>query len=279
MRLFSSLLKYIFFRIDDLAYKKWNNKPFSIKPISNKEKYYELWNEASLKKNPEVDKYEENTGFKIDKDWLNNLALRTQIVIKKSELNYAHGKVLYSSLREYISKNQTNLENIVILETGTARGFSSLCMAKALNDSNKSGSILTFDVLPHTKKIYWNCVTDHLEGAITRQKLLEPWKNLIEKYIFFYQGYSNIELKKIGLERINFAFLDGAHTYEDVLFEFKIIEKHQEKGDIIVLDDYNEKLFPGIVKAVNEISDQFGYEIKIIKSFNDRSYVIAKKTY
>ena len=90
MRLFSSLLKYVFYRIDDLAYKKWNNKPFSIKPISNKEKYYELWNEASLKKNPEVDQYEENTGFKIDKDWLNNLALRTQIVIKKSELNYAH---------------------------------------------------------------------------------------------------------------------------------------------------------------------------------------------
>ncbi len=278
MRLFSTLLKHVLYRLDNLAYKKWNNQPFSIKPISNKEKYYDLWTKASLKNNPEVNQYEETTGYKIENDWLNNLALRTQIVIKKSELNYAHGKILYSSLREYISRNKTNLENLVILETGTARGFSSLCMAKALNDSNISGSILTFDVLPHTKKIYWNCITDHIEGPITRQELLEPWKYLVDKYIIFHQGYSNIELKKIGLQRINFAFLDGAHTYEDVLFEFNIIEKHQEDGDIIVFDDYNEKLFPGIVKAVNEISNKFGYEKKIIKSFNDRSYVVARRT-
>ena len=59
------------------------------------------------------------------------------------------------------------------------------------------------------------------------------------------------------MERINFAFLDGAHSYEDVLFEFNIIEKHQEQGDVIVFDDYNEKLFPGIVKAVDKISEKF----------------------
>tara|TARA_Y100000591_G_scaffold36177_1_gene26797 strand:- start:183 stop:1022 length:840 start_codon:yes stop_codon:yes gene_type:complete len=278
MRLLSTLLKRILYELDTLTYNKWNNQPLLTKPISNKQKYYDLWNKASLKQNPEVNQYETSTGYKIEKDWLNNLALRTQIVIKKNELNYAHGKILYSSLREYISENQENLENIVILETGTARGFSSLCMAKALNDSKISGSILTFDVLPHTKKIYWNCITDHLEGPITRQELLEPWKQLVNNYIIFHQGYSNIELKKIGLQRINFAFLDGSHTYKDVLFEFNIIKKHQKKGDVIVFDDYNEKLFPGIVKAVNEISDNFGYEKKIIRSFNERSYVIAKRT-
>ncbi len=278
MRLLSTLLKRILYELDTLTYNKWNNQPLLTKPISNKQKYYDLWNKASLKQNPEVNQYETSTGYKIEKDWLNNLALRTQIVIKKNELNYAHGKILYSSLREYISENQGNLENIVILETGTARGFSSLCMAKALNDSKISGSILTFDVLPHTKKIYWNCITDHLEGPITRQELLEPWKQLVNNYIIFHQGYSNIELKKIGLQRINFAFLDGSHTYKDVLFEFNIIKKHQKKGDVIVFDDYNEKLFPGIVKAVNEISDNFGYEKKIIRSFNERSYVIAKRT-
>ena len=278
MRLLSTLLKRILYELDTLTYNKWNNQPLLTKPISNKQKYYDLWNKASLKQNPEVNQYETSTGYKIEKDWLNDLALRTQIVIKKNELNYAHGKILYSSLREYISENQENLENIVILETGTARGFSSLCMAKALNDSKISGSILTFDVLPHTKKIYWNCITDHLEGPITRQELLEPWKQLVNNYIIFHQGYSNIELKKIGLQRINFAFLDGSHTYKDVLFEFNIIKKHQKKGDVIVFDDYNEKLFPGIVKAVNEISDNFGYEKKIIRSFNERSYVIAKRT-
>ena len=46
-------------------------------------------------------------------------------------------------------------KSVTILETGTARGFSALCMAKALEDSKKKGIILTFDILSHNKKSYW----------------------------------------------------------------------------------------------------------------------------
>lgn len=276
MKIFSTLLKHLLLQLDKLAYQNWNHQPFTNKPIQNKNKYHELSKLAALRDNPEVIKFEDSTGYKINVQWLNDLALRTQVVIKKSQLNYAHGKVLYSALREYISKN-LDLKRILILETGTARGFSSLCMAKALDDSQVSGSILTFDVLPHKKKMYWNCVTDHEQGSITRQKLLEPWENLVNNYIIFYQGYSKIELPKIGLQRINFAFLDGAHTYDDVFSEFQIIKDCQEGGDIIIFDDYNDQLFPGIVKAVDEICNQYGYNKKIINSFDNRSYVIAKK--
>lgn len=34
------------------------------------------------------------------------------------------------------------------------------------------------------------------------------------------------------------AFLDGAHTYEDVLFEFSQIRHRQSVGDVLVFDDY-----------------------------------------
>ena len=51
----------------------------------------------------EIDLFEERCDFKIDKKWLDNLALHTQVV-KKSEINYQHGRVLYSSLRDYIKK-------------------------------------------------------------------------------------------------------------------------------------------------------------------------------
>ena len=274
---FSTLLKHLLIRIDILAYKKWNNQPFTNKPIANKEKYYELWKKAKLKENPEVNQFEKKTGYKINVNWLDDLALKTQICIKKNELNYAHGKILYSALREYVSKNYKILNNLLIIETGTARGFSSLCMAKALSDSDIPGSILTFDVLPHKKKIYWNCIVDHIEGPTSREKLLKPWEDLVNKYIIFHQGYSIIELKKIGLQRINFAFLDGAHTYKDVLFEFDILKNQQKKGDIIVFDDYNKLSFPGIVEAVDEICNKFGYKKKIIKSFDSRNYVVAKK--
>ena len=49
----------------------------------------------------------------------------------------------------------------MILETGTARD-SSICMAKALNDRNYQGLISTIDSIPHEKKIFWNCIDDHI---------------------------------------------------------------------------------------------------------------------
>ena len=42
--------------------------------------------------------------FNLNKDWLDNLALKTQVVIKNSEINYQHGRILYSELSEYISQ-------------------------------------------------------------------------------------------------------------------------------------------------------------------------------
>ena len=61
-------------------------------------------------------------GYKIEYDWFHELALHTQIVIKKSELCYQHGRVLYSTLSAYINQNDCNYINIV--DIGTARGFS-----------------------------------------------------------------------------------------------------------------------------------------------------------
>ena len=42
-----------------------------------------------------------------------------------------------------------------IVETGTARGFSSICMSKALIDQKKSGKIISLDCISHNEKIFW----------------------------------------------------------------------------------------------------------------------------
>ena len=62
------------------------------------------------------------------------------------------------------------------------------------------------------------------------------------------------------------------------MFEFNTISKRQKEGDIVVFDDYNEKNFPGIVKAVNYIASEMRYEIKLVHNKNTyRDYAIAKK--
>ena len=271
---------------DSWAKDYWHNFPFGSSPRANKETYLKLWEEAKSQSYPEIDAFEKEKNIAIDPNWYHDLALHTQIVVKESKLCYQHGRVLYTALRDYItslkshweeSKTSIGAQMITILETGTARGFSSTVMAKALADEEVSGKIITLDLLPHTQKMYWNCIDDH-EGPKTRKELLEPWKELVEPYIIFIENDSRIGIRRTDMGRINFAFLDGAHTYDDVMIEFDMVQKRQEKDDVIVFDDYNPTLFPGIVQGVDEGCEKWGYKKTVLSSRDNRAYVIAQKT-
>ncbi len=258
--------------VDGWAKQYWHDCPFGDEPLASKERYLELWEEAKKAPAPEVDSYEKESGFKLNKEWLDDLALHTQIVIKQSPLCYHHGRVLYSALCAYLSDSSGS---VIILETGTARGFSSIVMARALNDQKRHGTIVTFDLLPHNKKMYWNCIDD-AEEMKTRHELLSPWQNLAETIVFI-ESDSRIGLTRTVADRVHFAFLDGSHTYRDVMQEFVDVQSRQRSGDTIVFDDYSPEVFPGLVKAVDEGCDKFGYEKKVIHSTGKRGYVIAKK--
>lgn len=111
----------------------------------------------------------------------------------------------------------------------------------------------------------------------TRAELLRDYEPLIEEFIIYHQGDTKLELGKISLPRIHFAFLDGAHTYEYVMEEFRFVEKRQHEGDVIFFDDYTPALFPGIVKAVDEICERHGYSKRVITVSDQRGFVIARK--
>ena len=124
--------------------------------------------------------------------------------------------------------------------------------------------------------MYWNTISD-LEGKKTRKELLKSWEKLIEDYIIFFRGDTRITMPRVFMERINFVFLDGAHTFKDVIKEYSHIKNRQKKGDIIIFDDYSELNFKGIVTAANKICDKYGYEKKIINSLDARAYLLATK--
>lgn len=258
--------------------QRWHDFPFGRDVFASREEYIRLFKEAKTVSYEEIDAYEKITGFSVEREWFHELALHTQIVIKQSPICYAHGRVIYSALSLYLAANppESPTEKITILETGTARGFSSLCMAKALKDQNRAGLILTFDVLPHRTPMYWNCIDD-LDGALSRSDLLKPWQDLLKDFVIFHQGDTRVELSKVKTERIHFAFLDGGHTYDDLLFEFDQIKGLQKSGDIVVFDDYTPQKFPGLVKAVNEICHSYHYNRTYLKSNEIRGYLVAVK--
>ena len=251
-------------------FKKKN--PFGNSILASKEYYLDKHKKAKSLKFKIIDGFEKKCDYSIDKDWLDDLALHTQVVKKESEINYQHGRVLYSCLRKFIYKN--NLNNINILETGSARGFSSVCMSKAVNDSKVNGKIISIDIISSDEKIYWNCIDD-FEGKKTRTELLSKWKNET-KNINFLVGPTRIILKKIEPQRFHFAFLDGMHDYLNVKTEFNFVALKQIKGDIIILDDANIK-FPGIIKCIDEIKEKNIYKVEFLDSEHDRSYAICEK--
>jgi predicted O-methyltransferase YrrM len=243
-------------------------------PLLSKEEYLDLFNKIKNEDSDQITRIESNTRFKINKSWIDNLALHTQIVKKKSKLNYYHGRLLYSFLRKYIEQNKY-LDSITILETGTARGFSSLCLSKALEDSKCDGRIFTIDLIPNDKKIYWNCIDD-CEGKKTRLELLESWKKELRNVVFLTGDCSKV-LKNFHLDRVNFAFLDAQHRYENIKSEFNFVFKRQKKDDLILFDDVNVKEFPEIARFIDELRNTNTYSLDIIKSTENRSYCLAKK--
>lgn len=268
--------KYAFSRMGNfLIDRAGSGDPLVSKPVTTEQTYRELAKTAAAQIYPEIDEFEKTNGFAIAPAWLHDLALHTQIVVKKSPLCYAHGRILYSALSRYLGENPL-LSKINILETGTARGFSSLCMARALADMGRNGSIVTFDTLPHQVPIYWNCIDD-INGKRSREVLLEPWTDLVQEYLVFLQGDTRMMLPRVNLGRVHFAFLDGAHTYTDVIFEFRQVAVDQCPGDIVVFDDYTPCQYPGLVKAVDEICNFYNYAANKLFAHSGRGYVVAIK--
>ncbi len=252
----------------------FHDYPFGREPRANREAYLTIWERAKREPYPVIDEYEKKLRFHIEDEWFHALALHTQVVIKESEICYQHGRLLYTTLSDYVHQN--GFSHVNILETGTARGFSSLCMAKALKDRNVEGKIATIDPLPHYVSMYWNCIDD-LDGVKTRRELISNYSDLTSGYIVFLEGTSKDLLERLELSRIHFAFLDGSHKYEDVAYEYSYILPRQKKGDIIFFDDHQPELFPGIVKAVQELEATNNYGITTIEANSQRGYAIAEK--
>ena len=60
----------------------FHNYPFGKQPHADRSTYLSIWEEAKEKEYLVVDNFEKESGVSIDKEWLNNLALITQVFKK-----------------------------------------------------------------------------------------------------------------------------------------------------------------------------------------------------
>ena len=261
-------------RLEARNRRRHEDAPLCQSPMAPASEYQRLWAEARLRTFPAIDRYEETCAAAIDREWFHRLALLTQVAIKRSEICYQHGRLLYATLAQYL-RTRTH-DHLTIVETGTARGFSALCMAKALDDAGATGKIVSFDVLPHDVSILWNCIRD-ADGPRTRADLLQDYGGLLERYVIFHRGDTKEELAKVSVPRVHVAFLDSVHEYEHVMAEFSSIRTRQRTGDVLFVDDYTPDAYPGVVKAADEICRDHGYSTRVVAANARRRYLIAEK--
>ena len=175
-----------------------------------------------------------------------------------------HGLLLYKLVRclEPVSPS-------VILDVGTARGFSAITMARALLDANLDGMVYSVDVIDHHSRLNWHRgkqdPTDPLANIIiSRSEIWSRWFDEEARWVTPAVGQSHEILENWSNGPIALAFIDGDHTYDAVIRDLSLLEHLMDPAGVIVLDDYHTGVSMGTLRSrpVNGVARLIGRATK-----------------
>ena len=162
-----------------------------------------------------------------------------------------------SSLKKDINSANILLDQIEIykpknfIEVGVFQGVTSRNVCEKLYEIHKENFLFHgIDIFEDT-----NINIDNKEMTIKHNKISNPFKHLIfniilKKNLFsidsiysflkkfknnvqLYKGFSETELPKIDMSKIDMVFLDGGHSYETVRSDLSLILKGIKKNLIL----------------------------------------------
>lgn len=211
-----------------------------------------------------IDVIESAAGFYLSLDKLESAARVLACPVKRHPPCWQHGRVIYSFYRQYLATCQ---QRVLMLDIGTAKGFSALCAQWALMDSWVDGTVVSVDVIDPRSRESRNTVAE-VGTPKTLTELLDPWPEA--GAIKFLQSTGVDWLKKYG-GRIDLAFVDGKHTGAVVEQEGRLLAGRQEPGDLVIFDDVH---LPDVLTAVRSLR---AYRTEIVPVLPLRAYAIARR--
>jgi hypothetical protein len=241
-------------------------------PPRTAENYARVFQTERARVYPVVDAFEKEMGFALNREKLESAASVLACPVKINPPCWQHGRIVYSAARAYIAR--TGPDTGFFLDIGTAKGFSALCAAWAIEDAGLGGvtgaAVISLDVLPVNEPVERNSIAE-LAGAQTLNEFVAPWwPREVKRTFLQYTGVNWLQLSK---GRIGFAFVDGKHSFEAVIEEARLLSDRQKTGDVVIFDDLQ---MTGVRKAVGRVPE-FGYDLRLIKICPERIYGYAVK--
>jgi len=198
---------------------------------------------------------------------------------RKTGLNEKWGNLLLNIISEKKPKN--------FLEIGVFCGVTSRNICESLNIIHSGKfSYMGFDLFGENidqklnevepeyiknqkfsnpiKHLYYNILLkENLNSIESVEKFLKKFKNNIN----LVKGDTNKTLKKIDLSKVDFAFIDGGHSYETTYNDLNILYSFMKnKSKTILCDDYMDTTYITEVKtAIDDFTKKNNLNLEIIK--------------
>jgi predicted O-methyltransferase YrrM len=114
------------------------------------------------------------------------------------------------------------------------------------------------------KHIYYNLLLkENLNSIESIKKFLKKFKNNIN----LIKGDTNKTLKQVDLSKIDFAFIDGGHSYETTYNDLSVLYSSMKNSSkTIVCDDYIDASYiTEVKKAVDDFVKKNNLNLEVIK--------------
>lgn len=213
---------------------------------------------------PVVDAIETRTGHALERTRLEGAAAVLACPVKKNPPSWQHGRVLYSLVRQYLEGCRSR---VLMLDVGTAKGFSALCLQWALNDAQVQGTVVSVDVIDPRSREGRNTVAE-LAGPKTIWEIVAPWP---EASAIKFLHSTGIQWLTQYTGRIEVAFVDGKHTGPVVWKEGKLLAERQQRGDLAIFDDVH------LLDVRDAVASLSAYDLEWVTVLPERAYAIGRR--
>jgi predicted O-methyltransferase YrrM len=148
----------------------------------------------------------------------------------------AHANALHRTVRD--------LDPTTVLEVGMAYGIATLAIATAIDDGASGGQVISID--PHQSR-HWRNI-----GVLNLQRAgLDHHHRLIERVDY-------LALPQLVADRqtIQFAYIDGWHTFDYTMLDFFYIDRMLAPGGVVA---FNDCALPSVRKVMRFVTSHRQY--------------------